>query len=316
MGRQTDPRELTLAVDLGGTRIRAALVDGTGAIIERQSTETRRDQPAVDDLIDLARRVARGAAPAAGVVGVPGRVDYARSALVHAPHLPAEWTDRLTSVALSGELGIPIAVVNDADLAACGEAAFGAGAGRRDVVYVTISTGIGVGVVMAGRLVHGRYSIAEGGHAVIDIDATRRGEPATWDAIGSGMAMARDAAALGIDIAAGVHTLADHQDERGRELWRRLVEVACVGVANLAQNFSPEVVVVGGGIGRVGSRCSRPSAVICWRTAPGACPNRSTWWPGRWGMTPAWLGRRPGTGTRYRLIRWLDRQTAERRTKD
>ena len=93
---------------------------------------------------------------------------------------------------------MPAHIANDADLAAVGEAAFGAGAGTADVAYLTISTGIGAGVVLGGRLLRGRRSLAEVGHTVIDWHAWRERSPSTLEELGSGSGVARIAHEAGV----------------------------------------------------------------------------------------------------------------------
>ena len=111
----------------------------------------------------------------AAVVGLPGAVDYDAGRLLWAPHLPERWPDQLSDEELSRRLGLRVHIANDADLAAVGEATFGAGGGIADVAFITISTGIGAGVVHDGRLLRGRRSLAEVGHTVIDWKAWKEG---------------------------------------------------------------------------------------------------------------------------------------------
>ncbi len=97
------------------------------------------------------------------------------------------------------QLGLPAHVANDADLAAVGEAAFGAGADADDVAYPRRSRpGIGAGVVHGGRLVRGRRSLAEVGHTVIDWRAWLHGDPSTLEELGSGSGVARLAPRAGL----------------------------------------------------------------------------------------------------------------------
>ena len=145
-----------------------------------------------------------------------------------------------------------MSVANDADLAAVGEALFGAGAGHDDVAYLTISTGIGAGVVRRGHLVHGRRSLGEVGHTVIDWPAWRTGGPSTVEEFGSGSALARRSrdAGLGDLNAAGVEAAAEVGNPTAVGIWEGAISACAVGVVNLILAFSPDVVVVGGGLGR------------------------------------------------------------------
>ncbi len=243
-----------LAADVGGTQMRAALVDHQGSILLRRSAATpgHADVPAA--LIDLIRAVgaerAHGAASHA-VVGLPGSVDYESGRLLWAPHLPERWTDLLSSEELSTRLGMHAHIANDADLAAVGEAAYGAGAGTADVAYITISTGIGAGVVHEGRLLRGRRSLAEVGHTVIDWCAWREGSPCTLEELGSGSGLARLAleAGLGPVDARQVESAAAGGEARAMAIWEGAIAACAVGVSNLVLSFSPSTVVVGGGLG-------------------------------------------------------------------
>lgn len=246
--------EPVLSVDLGGTRMRAAVVAPGGAVLRRRVEPTPRRAACPDALLDLMAGFLGSSGIAEAVVGVPGRVDYATGRLEHAPNLPLGWAAALTEEQLSSVLGVPVALANDADLAAVGEAHFGAGRHYRDVVYLTLSTGVGAGVVLDGRLVHGRRSLAEVGHTVIDRDAAAAGQPATLEDLASGTALARLAAQAGLEgDGAAVVRLVEAGHPAARAVWDLVVAAAAIGVANIAHLYSPDVVVIGGGLGRVGS---------------------------------------------------------------
>jgi glucokinase len=143
-----------------------------------------------------------------------------------------------------------VAIANDADLAAVGEAWFGAGQGYADVAYLTVSTGIGAGVVTGGVLVHGRRSLAEVGHTVVDGDALAEGRPATVEELGSGTALDRLAEEAGLDASGkDLIDLVRGGDEAAARVLTRVVTAAAIGAVNLAHLFTPEVLVVGGGLG-------------------------------------------------------------------
>jgi predicted NBD/HSP70 family sugar kinase len=259
-----------LAIDLGGTNLRAALVDGDGHVDARDEVPTP-DEPAA--IADLARRVlARGDADRA-VVGVPGRVDYREGTLEYAPNLPPVWSGAVTEAALRDELGIDVALANDADLAAVGEAWFGAGREHADVAYLTISTGIGAGVVTGGLLVHGRRSLAEVGHTVVDGRALLEGRKATVEQLGSGTALtelAREA-----DIAEDGKALVElvqSGNMTATRIFERVVFAAAVGAVNLAHLFTPSVIVVGGGLGLVGELVLEPIRALVRAQGPIALP--------------------------------------------
>jgi glucokinase len=248
------PRPI-LAADVGGTQMRAALVDAGGGVIARETAPTPTDSDVPGALIELIAGVGATAGPEVShaVVGLPGAVDYEAGRLLSAPNLPNGWADSLSSDQLSAHLGLHVHVANDADMAAVGEEAFGAGAGIDGVVaYLTVSTGIGAGVVHQGRLVRGRHSFGEFGHSVVDWRSWREGLPGTLEELSSGSGMARQARDRGIGQmdAQAVLEAALNDDVRARAIWEDAVTACAAGVCNLVMAFAPSLVIVGGGIGR------------------------------------------------------------------
>ncbi|MGI9009024.1 MAG: ROK family protein [Streptosporangiaceae bacterium] len=131
--------------------------------------------------------------------GYRGRVDYEHGRLERAENLPAGWVKALGENDFSAAVGIPVAVANDADLAAVGEAWLGAGRPWSDVVYLTVSTGIGAGVVLGDQLVHGRRSLAEVGNCLVGPAGLRIGSDATTiEDVASGPALMRRAERAGL----------------------------------------------------------------------------------------------------------------------
>lgn len=235
--------------------MRAALVDHDGNTVLRRSVPTPSEAYAAAALIELIRSVGASEATtriAHAVVGLPGAVDYRSGRLLWAPNLPEGWSDLLSRDQLTAQLGRHTYVANDADLAALGEAAVGAGKGAADMVYLTISTGIGAGVVLGGELVSGNLSVAEVGHTIIDWWAWRDGKASTLEELGSGSGVARLARESGLgDLdAAGVAAAASAGDARATSIWQGAITACAVGVTNLVLSFSPSLVVIGGGLGR------------------------------------------------------------------
>lgn len=244
-----------LAADIGGTQMRAALVDPGGAVLVRRNVPTPATADVPASLTDLIASVAaeRGHGEAShAVVGLPGGVDYEAGRLLWAPHLPAQWPDLLSTEGLSAQLALPVSIANDADLAAVGEASFGAGAASPAVAYLTISTGIGAGVVHGGRVLRGARSLAEVGHSIIDWRAWHEGRQCTLEELGSGSGVARLAreAGLGTLGAREIQAAAVGGEPRAVEIWQRAIAACAAGVSNLVMSFSPSTVVIGGGLGR------------------------------------------------------------------
>ena len=262
-----------LSVDLGGTNMRAALVSPDGDIQLRASKPTPRNAPCPDALEHLMESVrdqggGRGSFGSI-VIGVPGRVDYCAGRLEHAPNLPASWLTELTETNLAKLFDAPVFLANDADLAAVGEAYFGAGRPFTDMVYITISTGIGAGVVLDGKLLRGTRSLAEVGHTILAVDHLATGQPATAEHLAAGPALDRNATAVGLGVrGADLVPLVHAGDPLARQAWDKTMRAAGATVSNLAHLFSPDVIVVGGGVGRNGALVSEPLNATVERYGP------------------------------------------------
>lgn len=244
----------TVAVDLGGTHVRVALVDDDGTVLVHERAATPSQDPTPAFVPDLIKRVIdrsdEALQPRRAVVGVAGVVDHELEQLVAAPNLPQAWMASLNEEWLSASTGLSVAMANDADLAAVGEAKFGAGRDHRDVVYVTISTGVGAGVVVGDKLMRGRFSGGEVGHTIIDRAAAAEGRPATVENLGSGTAIVRAAKAAGIERRGeALAELVRSGDPAATKVWTEAIEAVGIGIANLAWIVSPQVVVLGGGVG-------------------------------------------------------------------
>jgi glucokinase len=250
---------LALAVDLGGTNMRAAVVDAAGTIVARGHAATPADAADLDPFLDLVRGVAAAHLLDHAVVAVPGRVDHELGVLLHAPNLPPRWRALLTRDALEAALGLPVALANDADVATVGEGYFGAGRGHRDVVYLTVSTGVGAGILAGGRLLLPRYSAGEVGHSVVDRALAAADGDGTVEGLGSGSALARRARAAGLAVdGPDLVRLVTAGDPAATELWADAMLAVGLGVVNLAHLVAPTVVVVGGGVGRNGELVNAP----------------------------------------------------------
>jgi glucokinase len=260
-----------LAVDLGGTELRAAIVDETGQILAHATTPTDATG-GPDAVIDqIARLVATVRASEPGVeiaglgIGAPGPLDTEAGISIAPPTL-AGWQNVPLAARLQERLGIEVKLENDANAAALGEWRFGAGRGTRSMVFITVSTGIGGGVIADGRLLHGYRGLAgEIGHMTI-AEGTERcycGVLGCWEALASGTALAREAAkqiaagnAPGLQEIVGAETpTARHVGQAARAGDRQalaLVEAEArwlgIGLVNLLHLYSPERLIIGGGV--------------------------------------------------------------------
>lgn len=167
---------LLLGVDVGGTKIASALGDGAGEVLESRSRPTglsgdsRADLLRIaDELRELVSSQGRSMEEVAGVgVSLPGPLDLEAGRVLNPPNLPG-WNQAPVRDTLSEALGLPVALDNDANAATLAEWRFGAGRGFQNVVFLTMSTGVGGGLVLGGRLHRGVASSAgEVGHMPIE----------------------------------------------------------------------------------------------------------------------------------------------------
>lgn len=252
------PNQHVLACDLGGTRLRIALVSLDGRVNDRQVVRSPDNNP--NTLIDALQTAQRQSPyPVAGaVVGVPGMVDYRNQEVVRLPNLPA-WEGVISNSRLSEALSLETLLANDADLGALGEFRFGAGRGVQDMVYVAAGTGVGGGVVLNGRMLRGRYSLGEIGHTIID-----RNTGETVEQVASGIALRQS---LGMDVSE-VAQRAARGDTQDSKIFDQLRRDLAIGIRNLVLCFSPELVVVGGGMTSAGEPLLEPLRALLKDAAP------------------------------------------------
>jgi glucokinase len=284
-----------VGLDLGGTKILAVVVAPDGGVLGRALRPTpQTDRMALlDALVGTVAEAVQAAglalADTLGVgVGVPGVTDAARGVLIMPPNLPQDCRGLPVQELLAQRLGVAVRVDNDANAAALGEHRFGAGRGIADMIYVTVSTGIGGGVLVGGRLVRGAgHAAGEVGHMVLAHGAPDRcgcGRYGCWEAISSGTAMARQAReavaagrAPGLAAAAAGGTLdartvldaAARGDPAATAIVSRAAEFNAVGLTNLINLFGPQAIVIGGGLTHAWDRLIAPAATYAVRHAMG-----------------------------------------------
>jgi glucokinase len=242
-----------LAVDVGATNLRCALVSATGAVLARESVPTPPGPDLASTLAAVVWRVRGEERVAYAVVGVPGRVDYSAGALAWGRGQSPEWRETFSEARLGSLLGCPVSLANDADLATVGEARFGAGAGHADVVYLTISSGVGSGAVIGGRLLRGWTKLCEVGLTLVGLPDGDDAEPAVLEDLASGRGLESAARRAGVDgSVADIVAAVRAGDDVAARLWRSSSAAVALAAVNLAHLLVPEVVVIGGGVSRAG----------------------------------------------------------------
>ena len=298
--------EVTVGVDLGGTKCLAVALAGNRIVKEGRVATPTGGEAVLDAIAALALEVAAERPVAAVGVGVPGLVDR-EGVLRFAPNLPGVMGLPVRAE-LERRLGVPVHVDNDATCAAWGERTMGAATGLDDVVLVALGTGIGGGVITGGRLTRGTNGFAgEIGHMVVDRDGPPCpcGQRGCWEryASGSGLTrLAKEAAARGeatavlalaggdLDAIHGEHVAvaAGQGDTEARAIVAELGWWVGLGLANLTNVLDPEAFVIGGGLVDMGDLLLEPV-----RTSFAALLQGRAWRPPI-PVVPAALGSRAG----------------------
>ncbi len=274
---------LAIAFDLGGTQVRAALVRGDGAVLQRTALRTDvaggpagvvhqfeqmvQQLRAADGVAQAmqAAATASGAAITAIGVSAPGPLDSSTGVVLRIPTLPG-WDHFALRDTLEQRFKLPVTVEGDGIAAANGEWRHGAGRGLDDLVYVTVSTGIGGGVVCDGRLLHGRRGMAAhvGHMRMVGVGPLCPcGAVGCFEALASGTALGREgrsAAAAHPDSALGrlalqrmvtaadVVAAARAGDAVAAALIGRQADHLGTGFTALLHAFSPALIIMGGGV--------------------------------------------------------------------
>ena len=249
---------ITLGLDLGGTKIAAALVDD-GRILARERVPTPQDGfEAVADAMAGAARGLLAREPGVEAVGVgsPGPLDYREGRVLFAPNIPGMEDAPIVS-ALESRLDLPVSLENDANAAGYAEHLYGAARALPSSVYITISTGIGGGLFLGEEVVRGAHGVAgEIGHVTVLPGGPVGGDAhdGSWEAIAAGRSIARDGS-----YAYGATVTTEEVFERaraGEPKALRIVDNAArftgIGIANLVKIFDPDGFVIGGGMSQVG----------------------------------------------------------------
>jgi glucokinase len=287
--KQRQNQKYIVGIDLGGTKIGAGALpaDGSREIAMRSSpTHSELGENAVADrIIQMVEDVISVTMAETGAtrkdflgigIGAPGPLDRERGIVIIAPNLG--WRNFPLRDRISSAVGLPATLDNDANCATVGEWWLGAAKGGRNVIGLTIGTGIGGGLILDGQLYHGASDVAgEIGHATIDSTGRRCkcGNYGCLEAYASGPAIAERAReALAADegslisklvqgqhaqiTAQTVYDAAKQNDPIALEVVRDTARFLGTGVANLLNIFNPDVVVIAGGVTAAGDALFEP----------------------------------------------------------
>jgi glucokinase len=271
--------KFVIGVDVGGTKVAAGIVASEGEIVTQTRVPMIADgdatagfaavRAAVDSLFASSRAGQKaGASIRAMGVCAPGPLDPTLGVVINPPNLPC-WRNFPLAAELEKIYSVPVRVDNDANAAALAEARWGAGRGYRNVFYAGIGTGIGTGLVLDGRIYHGRTGAAgEGGHVSIDYRGPRCkcGKPGCIEILASGTAIAQRARAKLSALKTGSTLLGLSQgnieavtsemvgqafadgDPVAGEVLQETVEWVALWLSNIVDLLEPDVLILGGGV--------------------------------------------------------------------
>lgn len=260
-----------IGIDIGGTKISVVLGDDKGRILSQKILPTLTGSKTghgvrtlVQTVLEIKKK-AKGNVCGIGV-GIPGPVDSRRGTVPKSPNLPG-WEKMPLARILKSKTKLSVLMGNDANAAALGEKKFGQGKGKKDFIYMTVSTGIGSGIVIDGKLLEGASFVAgEVGHMTIVPDgaACKCGKKGCLEAYASGTALARMAAEIfNLPINSGEKRkvfgnepvsarLLGPAARKGNRLALKIYSAAGfylgVGLANLLNTLNPSVIILGGGV--------------------------------------------------------------------
>ncbi|MBM4445782.1 MAG: ROK family protein [Chloroflexi bacterium] len=278
-----------LTVDLGGTKIIAAVVLPDGKVLSRNYCLTMADK-GPDIVIDRIMFAVNGAMAQARIktseligfgIAAAGILDTKKGIVTTSPNLP-HWRNVQLRDILAEKLGIVTYIINDASAAALGEHRFGVGRGFDNLIYLTVSTGIGGGIIIDGELYSGADGCAgELGHMTIKADGSQChcGNFGCLEALASGWAVAKEAMTrINRGERSSIVELADGRLEnitaekvamaarQGDQLACDIVAEAAnylgVGLANSVNIFNPELIVIGGGLSKIGYMLLKPARKV------------------------------------------------------
>jgi len=251
-GKEPDAVEsYRIGVDIGGTNLRAAVINQAGQIIKRVAMKTfaaKGPDFVIQNLQQMIRSLLQEYPVTHIGLACPGPLDARAGLILNPPNLPG-WDRIDLKGRLAATFDIPVTLDNDANAAALGEALFGAGKGKRSVFYVTISTGIGGGFVYNGNIIQGAHFCAgEVGNMIIRPDGPAHPmlNQGSWETLASGTALTHQA--LQIDQDKSLFQLEQEGNVQAKEALEQFVAHLATGIANLVHILDPDTIILGGGV--------------------------------------------------------------------
>jgi glucokinase len=273
--------KLIVGIDVGGTKVAGGLVTLKGSLVKSLVVPTHAEkgfQASYAQIVHLIERLVRMGGGRDQVVGIglcaPGPLNPKTGVVINPPNLPG-WRNIHLAQLLENHFQLPAKLENDANAAGLAEVLFGAAVGFRDVFYVTVSTGIGTGVIIDKKIYHGKNGVGgEGGHVSIDFRSPYRcgcGTLGCIEALAAGPAMARrarvaleqehDRPSLLRDLTGGdlrkvtplvIQKAARRADSLAKSIIEETGFFLGVWLGGMMSLFDPEAIIIGGGVAQIG----------------------------------------------------------------
>lgn len=253
-----------IGVDIGGTKTAIAMVDNHGKIVCQDIILTNLEIPPkemIAEIVQVIKNLIDDASiepqQIAGIgIGSPGPLDSENGVIVCPPNLP-DWTNIPMKQMVETALPYPVRLENDANAAALAERWLGAAQGCSEVVYMTVSTGIGAGIITGGKILHGKNGNAgDIGHTVVDpsFGPCTCGQDGCLEAIASGTAIAKHGSeVMGRRLdTEEVFNLYVQQEPKIVSLIDQVFKTLGIACVSLINTFDAEMIVIGGGVSKVG----------------------------------------------------------------
>ena len=267
-------------LDIGGTFVKCGIVSDDGVILAKDKIPTEKEKPyqyIAGNIANLVKRLEKeSGAKVQGVgVGCPGSIDSEKGVVVYTNNIA--WKNIPLKAELEKNLGIPVKITNDANAAALGEYSLIKNK-HKSMVFITIGTGVGSGIVLDGKLFEGYKSAgAEIGHQVIKINGEKCtcGRKGCFEAYCSTTALIRQAKRAmeknkdsllwqecnnDIEKLNGITFFAafDKKDRTAERVFNKYIKYLAEGLANVANVFRPEMILIGGGVSAQGDKILKP----------------------------------------------------------
>lgn len=258
---------MVLGVDIGGTKIAVGTVDESAGVLRSAFSPTLASEGYDISIRQVMFAIERAMGPGIDAIGIcaPGPLNPKTGVVLNPPNLPG-WHNVPLARMVAERFGVRCLVENDANAAGLAETLFGAARGFASVFYMTWSTGIGAGIVLDGRIYHGKNgAAAEGGHLTIDYEADAPcacGVPGCIEGLASGTAMAARAARLLPEYpntslrppvtAEAVGDAALAGDPLASSVLASSIEMVAAWMGGIVSLLDPDIIVIGGGVARIG----------------------------------------------------------------